>query len=306
MAISPSDTKYSIIKEVTAGTTPATPTFIPFDYIPGTQPNFSAQMVSSAVLKQNRASAGARKAAYKVDQGLKTQLRRGTHIDAFLESGLSGAFASSVLKASNVDSSYTIEKSVTDGTNTYYKRYTGCQVNSVGLSVQASGNAEINFTVLGMGMSTGNAILTGATYPSVATSTNLMGLDVSTLTIAGLTGVVANQLDLTVTHNREAQDQFGSPSARAIGTSGFRTVTLKVQFYRTDLSAETLMQNSDSPIAVSFTIGAAAGSGYTFLLPAANYTVPMDMTNNSKEMVEVTFTASFDATTGTDLQITKN
>lgn len=301
--MNPSDTTYAIIKEAVAGTTPATPAFIPFDYIAGDAPSFSAEMVSSNVQKASRASAGARKAGFSVGGGLRTHFRRGNHIDLMLESALSGTYSANVLKASNVDTNFTIEKRMLEGATPYFHRFTGCQVSDMTLSCEASGNAEIAFGVIGMNRTTATTIVTGATYPVVANSTNLMGLDVSAFTVAGLTADFRS-LELSVSHNREAQDKFGSASARAIGTSGFRTVTLRASFYRTDLSADTLLATSDAPIAVSFTIGSGV-NGYTFSLPAANYSVPQDAEDASKALIEVEFTAAYDNTAGTDLVITK-
>lgn len=302
--INPSDTSIAIIKEVTAGTTPASPAFIPFEFIPGDMPTFEAEMVTSNVLKANRASGGGRKAAFAVGGGLKTHFRRGLHMDLLLESALSGQFATNVLKASNVDTNFTVEtKRLDAAAAAYYHRHTGCQVKDMTLSCNATGNAEISFGIVGMNRTTGTAILTSATYPAVAASTNLMGLDVTAVTVAGLTAVF-NSLELTVSHNREAQSQFGSASARGIGTSGFRTVSLKLSFYRSDLSADTLLATADTPVAVSFTIGATT-NGWTFTLPAANYNVPQDIEDGSKQLLEVTFVGSYDNTALTDLSITK-
>jgi hypothetical protein len=302
--MNPSDTTYSLLKETTAGTTPSTGAWIPFPYIPGDMPSFTADMVTSNVLQANRASAGARKAGFKVGGGLKTHFRRGNHVDALLESALSGAFATNVLKASNVDSSYSIEKKMIEAGTPYYHRFGGCQVSDLSLSCDASGNAEISFGIIGMSRATATTVQGTTTYGTLAAAPNLMGLDVSAFTVAGLTATFRS-LELSVSHNREAQDQFGQAAARGIGTSGFRTVQLKAQLYRTDLSADTLLANADTPIAVSFTIG-GVGNGYVVSLPAANYDIPKDIEDNSKALIEINFTAAYDNTAATDLSITKN
>lgn len=301
--MNPSDTTYAIIAEVTAGTTPATPAFIPFDYIPGDMPTFTAELVTSNVLQSSRASAGARKAGFQVGGGLRTHFRRGNHIDLLMESALSGAYSSSTLKAGNTDKNFTVEKKMMEGATANYHRFVGCQVSDMTLSCDASGNAEIAFGIIGMNRTTATTAIASATYTPLTSTTNLMGLDVSAFTVAGLTATFRS-FELTVSHNREAQDQFGSASARGIGTSGFREVRLKAQFYRTDLSADTLLATSDSKIAVSFTIGSAA-NGYTFTLPACNYSIPQDLEDNSKALIEVEFVASYDNTEATDLKVVK-
>lgn len=301
--MNPSDTTFSIIKETVSGTTPATPAFTSFPYIPGDAPEFTAELVTSNVLEASRASAGARKAGFMVGGGLKTHFRRGGHVEGLLESALSGTWTANVLKGGTTDSSYTIERKMLEGGTPYYHRFTGVQVKDMTLTCEASGNAEISFGLIGMDRSTATTIVTGATYPTLADATRLMGLDVSSFTVAGLTATFRS-LELTVSHNREAQDQFGQAAARGIGTSGFREVRLKATFYRTDLSADTLLAKSDAPVAVSFTIGSGA-NGFTVSLPSCNYNVPRDADDGSKALIELEFVAKIDTTLGSDISITR-
>jgi len=266
-------------------------------------PQLISDVITSSVQKRNRASGGARKANYRVEGSLKTQLKRDAAVDLLLESGLSGTFATNVLKAGNTDTSVTFEKKMLEGATPYYHRFTGVQVSSVSLSCEASGAAEISFGLIGMDRSTSTTAIASSTYAATASTTNLTGLDVSAVTVAGVSADFRS-LELTVEHDREAQDKFGTPSARGIGTSGFRTVKLTVTLYRADLSVDTLFAKSDTPVAVSFTIGSAL-NGYTFALPAATANIPQDSEDASKALVTIEFTAQYDNTALTDLQITK-
>lgn len=300
----PSDISWALIKEVTPNTTPASPAFLKIDHIEGDL-QYNADFIESQVVKANRASAGGRKVGFKDEGSLKVHLHRDAAIDALLESALSGTFTSNTLKAGSTDTSLTIEKKLlASDASALYRRYTGCQVSKFALSCEASGNAEVTFDILGMAASTGTAILTSATYANASTTTKLTGLDIGTFTIAGLSSPEVRKVELSVEQNREAHDKFGSASARAIGTSGNHKVRLSVEFYRADWSPETLFANSDTAVAVSFSIGTLT-NGYTFTLPAAVPMMPQMASDGSKELVKLEFAGSYDGTALTDISVTR-
>lgn len=303
MAINSSDFQYGIIKEVTAGVTPATPAFAIFPHIDGDSPMLTSDTVTSNVVRSNRASQGMRKINYRVEGALKTQLKRTTVIDTLFESAVGGTFATNVLKAGATDVSLTIEKRMNNGATNYYHRFVGTQVSKMTLTVDSQSNAEVGFDFLGLDRTESPTLITGATYVQPAATTDLCGLDVNNVTVAGLTAT-CRAIELTVEHDREAHDRLGSAAAADIGTAGFRKVMAKMTFYRTDLSPDTLLAKSDTAIAVSFRVGSAA-NGWQFDLPAANYTVPQDETDGSKTLFTVEFTARYDNTAATDFIITK-
>lgn len=304
MSINPSDFRYAIVKEVTAGTTPATPTFLVFPFESSTQLDLTHDSVTSPLVRSSRASDGMRKVNFRVEGSLKGQLFRSTVIDTLLESSLSGAFATNVLKASNVDTNFTVEKTFYNGATAYYHRFTGCQVSKFGLTAGTDTNAEITFDVLGLDRTNATTAIASSTYTQPSNTLRLAGIDLNGVTVDGLSNVACTSIELSVEHEREAQGQMGATSAFAIGTGGIRKVTLTMKVYRIDLSPDTLMAKSDTPIAVSFKIGTAA-EGWQFDIPAANYEAPKDEIDNSKDLVNLTFTAKYDNTAGTDLIITK-
>jgi|GEM_PF-1597461 len=301
---SPSDRSFAIIAETTPGTLPGTGVLLPFDPIPGTRPSFRADELTSPALSRLRASRGSRRSNFRVEGGLRGHFARGAAMELLLESALSGLWTTNVLRAAATDRSVAIEESLPEGGVMLYQRFLGCMVAGFNLECAYDGNAEASFDVLGMSRQTATAA-TALTYGTSPTTLPLAGADVSAVSIAGLAGSTAPDfvnLTLGVTHNREPQGGFGSAAARAIGTSGARAVTLGLRFYREDFSPETVI--GDTPLDVQFTIGAGA-NGFTFRLPRAFGSIPTDSDDASKALVDVTFTASFDPTLGTDFQITR-
>lgn len=298
----PSDNTYAIVAETTPGTIPATPAWIQFGHVPGTMPELDADNIDSPTLNAGRGASGTRKVNYRVTGGLAVHFRRHTAIELLLTSAFSGTWSTNVLKASNIDQSFTIQKSMKNAAGgTDYQRFVGCQVAKFNLKCDSAGIASAQFDVLGMGRDASNAAVTGATQATVTNGTPLAGLDVSAVSIAGVTGTF-DTLDFTVEHSREAQSQFGQNSARGIGTSGFRKATLVLTMYRDSIAQEAALLG-DTGVAVSFTIGSAT-NGYTVTLTNATCDVPKDVENNSRGLIQMTFTAGVDGTNN-DVQITR-
>lgn len=305
----PSDIQFAIIKEAVAGTFPASGALLKIDHVPGNSPSYTSDMIDSPVVSTARASGGSRKTNYRVEGSLKTHLSRDAATELLLQSALSGLWveaggvgdAGDVLKAGDTDTSFSIEKKV-NGTPALYSRYSGNQVSKFSLTVDASGNAEASFDVLGMGRVT-STTASALTYSNASANLKLAGPDVNNITVGGLSGLQFRTLELSVEQNREARDAFGSTSAIGIGTSGNRKVTLSATFYRTDFSPESVLAG-DGTVPVSFTIGLGAES-FTFTIPAANASIPQDEEDGSKYMVKVEFTAKRDNTAGTDFMITR-
>jgi hypothetical protein len=307
MAINPSDTTYAIIAETVEGTTPATPAMLRMDFIPGNTPTYVSDVLTSPTIKPNRASAGQRKLAFRVEGGLDVHFKRDAAIELLLPSALSsGAWAANVIKAGITDTSVTIEKKMLDGTTPIYHRFRGCQVSKFQLDVSASEIAKASFDLIGLARDpAASTIITGATYALPSATLPLTGLDMTSVSISGVSGLVARALTLSVEHDREGRDQFGQANPSSVGTSGFRKVTGNVQFYRTAaLNSALATVETDTPNTISFTLG-GVGTGYTFTLPAAYTALPADVEDNSKQLISVDFVAGFDNTAGTDLQVTR-
>jgi hypothetical protein len=299
----PSDNIFAIVKELVEGTTPATPAFKYLDIIQGNELKLDSKLLSSAVLKQNRGMAGLAKVATSITGSLKTEFRRDEAYDMLLESALSGTFSGNVLKGSTTDSTYTIEKRMSELGVLDYQRFVGMTASKFGLTVDATSFVETTFDMIGMGRSNGSAIVTGATYTAPTQGVLLDGTDVGTITIAGLNTIYLS-LELSVEHNREAKFALGNIGSTGTGTSGPRTIKLTMKGYRKGLTAYSASA-SDAPQAISFSIGTAA-NGYRFDLPAAVYSAHAnDETNGSNAFVNLEWMCQLDPTAGTDIIITK-
>ena len=301
MSYNPSDTRFAIVKETTPGETPDTPGFLSLDYVPGSEPTYESDWLESPVRRPNRGSAGGRKVAFKVSGGLESQLFRDAAIDLLLESGLSGEFDGATLKGGANDTSLTIEKVMSDGSNDLYRRWSGIQVSKVTVAGEATDNVTISFDLVGMKGETATAILTGASYADASDALKLAGPDVA-MSVAGLS-VDYTKFEISVEFDREATNQFGSVAARGVGTSGVRKVSGSVEFFREDWSPESVMIPDDGQN-LTVTVGAGA-DGYEFTIPSAQFKIPQDSEDGSKQLVSAEFMGQDDSAAGTNIIVTR-
>jgi hypothetical protein len=311
MAINPSDTRYSIIPEVTEGTMPATGAFLSLDYIAGTTPTYTRDVIVSPSLRANRGPAGGFKVNARLEGGFDVHFKRDAAIELLMASALSGAWVETgtvgvngdSLKAGSTDSSFTVEKWMKDGAAGYYKRWTGVQVKKFSLDCSAGDIIKGSFDLIGIGEAPATAA-SALTYTASSSTLPLMGLDVTSVTVAGLTGINFRSFSFSIEQDRETRPVLGSATPIGIGTSGAHKINMNLQLYMKDLTATTLFGASNAPVAVSITIG-GVGNGYTITLPGATVGSPVDLEDASKQIVSIDFTGAYDATAATALQITR-
>lgn len=303
MPINPSDYRYSVIKETVAGSMPATPALQIVPHISGDEPRLTADSISSNVVLPNRDKSGSKKVNYRVEGALKTHFKRSGENDMLMEGAHCGTFTSGILKGGTTDHSFSIEKQMPKSGTTYYHDFLGLQVTKMNLTVDAQSNAEVTYDFIGMDRTERAVAKAGVTYVPSSSALELTGLNVNNVTIAGLTAV-CRALEYTCEVQKEAQDRFGSASAYGIGNAGPRDVMVKMTLYREDLSADTLLAKSDTPIAVEFSIGTGV-DGYKCSIPQANYDIPTDEVDGSKSLITITFTAKRSETDATGVIWTK-
>lgn len=298
------DTIYSVVRETVPGTTPATPAF---KYLDITDASFQIEssMLSSDVLKANRAAGDSIEQGFYTTGNFKTDFRRDTTVDMLLEGGFGGTFSSNVLKAGNTDLTHTFEQKMTTSAGTpLYFRNTGTMITDLNVTVDPTSKAELTGNFIGLAQTNATAIVTGATYAAATQGPLYSGGSNGSITIAGLSAVYYS-LDFKISHQRSAKFGLFNPNAFGIGTGANRQVTLTLQLYRDDLNPETVF-GVNTPIAVSFAFGSGANNVYTFNLPRMFAKRPTRTTNDNNELVTVELTGANDATAATDVSVTKS
>jgi len=291
------------IEESVYGVTPATPTFKPVRHTSCTLA-LSKNSSQSNELRPDRQVADLRHGAYQVGGDVGIELSTSS-FDDLIEAVMGGTWAANVLLAGVIRRSFTMERYFADiaGIDKPFHRFTGCEMNSMSLSVTPDARVTGSFTILGRGMSTDTAIVAGATYDAAETTDGLDSFT-GTLTEGGSTIGVITEISLNVANGLEAKPVVGSKEG-ARPSIGLSLVTgqITAHFENSDLLDKFINETETS---IVFTLPDGAGNSLEFELPRVKYSGGQpDVSGPGSILLTMPFTALYDAGENTNLKITR-
>ena len=196
MAVSAEEVQVSIIKEVTYGTTPATPVFL---ILPLTGEGVVAEVTSqtSNMMTEDRQVQDLITTSISASGDLNTELAITPALLLLLESAMAdtkeavtpttpGNPATDEMIIGKETVSYTLEKRFPDPATpgSYcYHRVTGCVTNTASMTVSPEEPATMSFGIIGKEMETSETVIAGATYEAASNPIVLRGPDTVTLDI---------------------------------------------------------------------------------------------------------------------------
>ncbi|URA07004.1 major tail structural protein [Xanthomonas phage Elanor] len=296
------------IAESTFGQTPANPVFKPIRHT-GTTLGLSKEALQSEELRDDRQISDFRHGAYQVGGDISIELSYGS-FDELLEAVTLGTWEEDGggvgidrLKAGVVRRSFTVERFFGDilSADKPYHRFTGVELNTLALAINANAMITGTLGVLGQDMTTGTAILAGATYlPPTATSP--LDSFTGTLQEAGVPIAVITEISLNLENGLEARFVVGSKKSirPSIGRSN---VTGQVTaYFENSALLEKFINETESSI--SFELPDGAGNKYTVTLPRIKYTGGQpDVDGEGPVTLAMPFQALLDTVTGTNIII---
>jgi hypothetical protein len=252
------------VVESTFGTTPSTPAFTPIRHT-GTTIGLSKDSIESEELREDRQVANYRHGNKSVSGDINFELSYGS-FDDILEAVLCGTWNTNVLKAGTTRRSYTIERHHQDIGK--YLRSTGCNFNTMSLSVAPNSMVTGSFGVIGKGFSVASTAVTGATYNTESVTAPFDSFSGS-ITEGGSSIAVVTSLELNIENGMEALYVIGSSDTLqpSIGKSMVNG-SITAYFEDSTLIDKFINETSSS---LSFTLTDAAGNDYLFELPNVKY-----------------------------------
>ena len=297
-----------IVAESAYGTTPATPAFDIIRHT-GTTLGLSKESLQSEELRDDRQISDFRHGAYQVGGDINIELSYGS-FDDLLEAVMLGTWEVDGggtdidrLKAGVTRRSITVERFFGDilSVDKPYHRFTGVELNTLSLAINANAMITGSFGVLGQNMTTGTAIITGATY-APATTTSPLDSFTGTLQEAGTPIAVITEISLSLENALEARFVVGSkqsilPSIGRSNCSG--TITA---YFENSTLLDKFINETESNIV--FELPDGAGNKYVFTLPRIKYNGGQpDVEGEGPITLSMPFQALLDATTQTNIQI---
>lgn len=299
------------VAETVYGQTPATPAFKMIRHT-GTTLGLSKESLQSEELRDDRQIADFRHGAYQVGGDINIELSYGS-FDELLEAVLLGtwevdspAAGTDRLKAGVTRRSFTVERFFGDilTADKPYHRFTGVELNTLSLAINANAMITGSFGVLGQNMVTATTAITGATY-APATTTSPLDSFTGTLNEAGTPIAVITEISLSIENGLEARYVVGSKQSirPSIGRSN---VTGQVTaYFENSALLDKFINETESSIV--FELPDGAGNKYTFTLPRIKYTGGQpDVDGEGPITLSMPFQALLDATTGTNIIIDRN
>lgn len=296
------------VAETVYGQTPATPAFKMIRHT-GTTLGLSKESLQSEELRDDRQIADFRHGAYQVGGDVNIELSYES-FDELLEAVLLGtwevdspAAGTDRLKAGVTRRSFTVERFFGDilTADKPYHRFTGVELNTLSLAINANAMITGSFGVLGQNMVTATTAITGATY-APATTTSPLDSFTGTLNEAGTPIAVITEISLSIENGLEARYVVGSKQSirPSIGRSN---VTGQVTaYFENSALLDKFINETESSIV--FTLPDGAGNELTFTLPRIKYTGGQpDVDGEGPITLAMPFQALLDDTTDTNIMI---
>lgn len=294
------------IEEGAFGTTPATPAFIALRHT-STTLGLSKDSLQSEELRSDRQISDFRHGNKNASGDVGIELSYGT-FDDLLEGLLGGTWATDTpgvgtdqLKVGTTRRSFTIERLFDDITQ--YHRFTGCNLNTLSLSVAPNAMVTGTFGFVGKGMSTDTAIVAGATYPA-ATTTSPFDSFTGTINEGGSAIAVITSVDINVDNGMNPLFVVGSAETLepSIGRSN---VTGSVSaFFENSTLLDKFINETESSI--DFTLTDTAGNAYFFDLPRIKYSTGQpDVADEGPVTITFDFQSLLNASDSTNMIINR-
>lgn len=299
-----SGVRVAAVAETAFGTTPATPSF---KTLRTTSGGLRTQK-STDTSKERQADRNVRdefQLGQDVNGSYDFELTYGGAFDDILASALMGAWSTNVLKNGILPTSYTFEETYELGATDVFRRFAGCMVNTLNLSVGARAAVTGSFAMMGRMEALAEAIVTGATYavPS-STPVSTASANVASLAVAALNPAPkVRNLSLQLSNNLRTRPVIGSLYSEEFGAGRFDvTGTLEAYFENKTLYEQVLAHGGG---ALSLIIGNTTGNKYRLTVPKiilgdGNVTAGG---NDDDVMASVPFRAVFDTTEACTLKI---
>lgn len=299
-----------IVRELVRGTTPANPAF---KYVrhTGTSLGMSKETLQSEELRDDRQIADVRHGARQVAGDINFELSYGS-FDLLLEAALMGAWdvdgggLGIDRLAVGVQRHYhTVERYFGDlAAGNKFMRFTGVEVNTLELAVNANAMITGTFGLIGKDMNTFAAAVAGATYDPVSTTAPLDSFT-GTINDDGVPIAVITELTVSLANGLEQRYVVGDKTS--IDPSVARSnVNLNVTAY---FESMTLLDKFINEVEsdINFTLPDAAGNLYTFVFPRVKYNGGQpDLDGEGPITLSMPVQALLDPVTGTNFYIDRN
>jgi hypothetical protein len=291
----------SYVAESTYGTTPSTPAYTPVPFT-GTTLGLQKDSIVSNKLRSDRQIEDLRHGNKSISGDISGELEYSSY-DTLLEAMSMGTWSSDVLTTGTTRRSFTFERYFGNLDTAEYHRYTGCEINSLSMTVAPNAMVECTFGVVGQDMSTGTSRVAGSTDNSV---TDYQPFDSFTgsITEGGSSIATVTQIDLNWTNGLENAYVVGTDTTIQPSDSKSNLTGTLTAFFTSRTLYDKFINETSSEIV--FTLTDPAGNDLQFDIPNVKYNAGNpDVSGEGRITVALEFQALYSSGDSSNIVITR-
>lgn len=290
------------VAESSYGTTPSTPTWTPCPHT-GTTLALSKDGIESEKLRGDRQVEDFRHGNKSIGGDISCELEYAA-FDTLLEAAFGGTWTADVLKTGTTRRSFTFERKFADLATPEYHRYTGCEINSMALSIAPNQMVGLTFGIVGKDLSLNTTQVASSTYSADVGETPFDSFTGS-ITEGGSSIAVVTALELTLENGLEPLFAVGSQTTTqpAIGKSRV-TGSLTTYFDSKTLYEKFVNETSSS---ISVTLTDVDGNDYLIEIGNVKYNSGQpDVAGEGPVTIAMDFVGLYDSSDASNIVITRS
>jgi hypothetical protein len=293
-----SNAKLHFIKEVTFGTTPATPTMQDIEYV-----SFDGALDAPTLTDASLSSTRQVKSARRGNPSTKGKLdivMCPDNIDWALEAVCQSTFSTGVLKVGSTQTSYSLEQEFTDLTK--FRVFTGVVLDSIAIETTTDNyvTGSINFMGKTTSAFSGTSVATAVTP---VTTKNKFYHEGGTFLEGGIAVGVFTNLSFELKNNSVSNKALGVTGVRSITAGKFTVTGTVTALFESTTIYDKFMNDTDSTMDFTLVSGAET---LQFVFPKVKYTqASIPVRGDGPITVDLSFSAIYDDTAATSITITR-
>lgn len=289
------------VAEQTYGTTPSTPTWTPIPHT-GTTLNMSKDAIESEKLRGDRQVEDFRHGNKTVGGDISSELEYEA-FDSIIEAVMCGTWTTNVLKAGVTRRSFTIERKFADLATPEYHRHTGCEFNSMAVSVAPNQMVTATFGVVGKDLSVNTAEVASSTYSADVGNTPFDSFTGS-ITEGGSAIATVTAIEFTIENGLEPLFSVGSDTTNRPSIGKSRVTGTLTTYFDSKALYEKFLNETESAIVLTLTD--VDGNDYAIDIPRVKYNSGQpDVSGEGAVTIAMDFVALYDDTDESQLVITR-
>jgi len=290
------------VAESSYGTTPSTPTWTPCPHT-GTSLALSKDGIESEKLRGDRQVEDFRHGNKSVGGDISCELEYGA-LDDLLEAVFCGTWTTDVLKTGTTRRSFTFERKFGDLATPEYHRYTGCEINTMAMSVAPNQMVTMTFGVVGKDLSLATSEVASSTY-SADVGNSPFDSFTGSITEGGASIATVTALELSLENGLEPLFSVGSQTTAqpSIGRSR-ASGTLTTYFESKALYEKFLNETASS---LQLTLTDVDGNDYVIDIGNVKYNSGQpDVAGEGPVTIAMEFIALYDSADASNIVITRS